>query len=101
MIYTRGTWEVDHETGEIVVNGSMILGQIYGADQYPCCEENIDAECKGNANLVAGCPDMYEALKFAMPYIAKMVADNINTAIPPQRALDLINQALSKGEVNR
>ena len=31
MIYTRGTWKVDFETGEIVANDNMILGQIYGA----------------------------------------------------------------------
>ena len=50
------------------------------------------------ANLISAAPDMYEALKFVKPYIAKMIADNVNTAIPPQRAYDVIEIALAKAE---
>jgi len=55
-------------------------------------------EINPNARLIAAAPEMYEALKFAMPYIAKMIADNVNTAIPPQQAYTLIEMALDKAE---
>ncbi len=36
--YTKGEWGIDLESGEITVNKSMVIGTIYGARDYPCCE---------------------------------------------------------------
>ena len=60
MKHTPGPWEVDKETGEITANLS-VLGIIYGADDFPCCEEDIDEEYKANARLIAAAPDLLEA----------------------------------------
>jgi hypothetical protein len=64
--FTPGPWKV--EDGELVAEmptcGAMcVLGQIYGADDYPCRDDDIDAECKANARLIAAAPDLYAALK--------------------------------------
>ena len=62
MKHTPGPWEVDKETGEIIARES-VLGIIYGADDFPCCEEDIDEECRANAYLIAAAPDLLEALE--------------------------------------
>jgi hypothetical protein len=39
-------------------NGAAVLGQVYGAEDYPCNEEDIDDECAANARLIAAAPDL-------------------------------------------
>lgn len=65
MKYTEGEWEL--EDGGISVGGT-ILAEVYGADDFPCLDEDDDvqavaAECHGNGLLMAAAPDMYQALK--------------------------------------
>ncbi len=60
--HTPGPWKVDLETGEIEAQGA-VLGTIYGADDYPCCEEDVSEECRANARLIAAAPEMLDALK--------------------------------------
>jgi hypothetical protein len=86
--WTQGPWKVINRHGVLRVvadSGKPEVADVIGAYEP-------------NAHLLAAAPDMYETLKFALPYIAKMVADNVNTVVPPQRALDYINQALAKAE---
>ena len=42
--------------------------------------------------------ELVEALKLAAKYVAKMVADDVQTVVPPQIALDRIEAALAKVE---
>ena len=48
--------------------------------------------------LLKATPDLLEALKLSWKYVAKMVADDVQTAIPPQVALDKIEAAIAKAE---
>lgn len=64
--HTPGPWRV--EDGELLAggdSGAVVLGSIHGADDYPCCEEDIDAECKANARLIAAAPDLLALLEEA------------------------------------
>ena len=49
--FTKGEWKTDLESGEITVNESMVIGTIYGAADYPCCDEDIAEECRANAQI--------------------------------------------------
>ena len=63
--HTPGPWKVDLETGEITAAG-FILGTIYGADDFPCYEEDkedFSAECKANARAIEAVPDLLAACK--------------------------------------
>lgn len=42
--------------------------------------------------------EMLNALKLAAKYIAKMVADDVQTAVPPAHALRLIENVIEKAE---
>lgn len=85
--HTRGPWTVDLETGEIEAQGAVI-GTIYGADDYPCCEEDIDEECKANARLIAAAPDMLQALWSVLGWAGDLVPDSVE-----QEALDAVVKA--------
>lgn len=64
--HTAGPWKVDG--GELIAadpddGGAWVIGQVYGADDYPCPEADIDEECKANARLIAAAPDLLAALR--------------------------------------
>ena len=40
--------------------------------------------------------DLLEACKIARKYVAKMVADEVNTVVPPSHALKIIDQAIER-----
>lgn len=58
--WTQGPWS--HADGEIIASG-VVIAQVMGADDFPCCEEDIDSECKANADLIKTAPDLYAALE--------------------------------------
>lgn len=90
--HTKGPWEVSK-----VIRNKIIASKtaITIAD---CCITNLilKAERDANARLIAAAPDLLEACKLAAKYVAKMVADDIQTAVPPANALDRINKAIEK-----
>lgn len=51
-----------------------------------------------NAQLIAAAPELLAVCKLAQKYVAKMVADDVQTAVPPQIALNKIEQAIAKAE---
>lgn len=62
-MHTPGPWTVNEDTGEIEAH-CMVLGNVYGAEDFPCCEDDEGLqECKANALLIAAAPDLLEALK--------------------------------------
>ena len=73
--HTEGPWEVDLETGEIVAQESAVLGTIYGADDFPCLDEDeINEkewleECRANANLISAAPDLFKASKSLVDWL--------------------------------
>jgi hypothetical protein len=83
--WTKGEWKVDLESGEITVNDSMVLGTIFGADDYLCCEEDISEECKANAQLIASAPKLYEALENLVNRIDKGLALGEKLDVEPAR----------------
>lgn len=92
-MYTQGEWE---KQGLIIA--TVATPQNDGVIIADCRTSNNLNEMEANAHLIEAAPEMYQALKFAMPYIAKMVADNVNTAIPPKQALERVEKALAKAE---
>ena len=67
--HTPGPWT--HEDGEIIASG-VVIAQVMGADDMPCCEEDIDAECKANASLIASSPDLLKACLFVKAFFQKL-----------------------------
>ena len=49
-----------------------------------------------DARLIAAAPDMYKALLVSERYVAKMVADKIECAMPCSHALKIIRHALAR-----
>ncbi len=76
--HTPAPWNVDLDTGEIISGGNggfAVIGTIYGADNFPCNEKDVEEECKANASLIASAPELLEALqKFANMEINTSVA---------------------------
>ena len=58
----------------------------------------MELEVLANAQLIAAAPDLLEVLKLARKYVAKMVADDIKTVVPPSIALEKIEQAIAKAQ---
>jgi hypothetical protein len=97
--FTKGEWKVDLESGEITVNDSMVIGTVYGSDDYPCCDEDISEECKANAHLIAAAPDMYEAIidnraNMTGEYDRKSCGHKFFCVCPEEK----INKAIAKAE---
>jgi hypothetical protein len=44
--------------------------------------------------------DILTALKLARKYLAKMIADDVNTAISPRKALECLDAVITKTEKN-
>ncbi len=72
MKHTPGPWEVDLENGEITAKGPVVIGTIYGADDFPCNEDDIAEECKANACLVATAPELLAACEAALRLAEEM-----------------------------
>lgn len=67
-MHTPGPWTVNEDTGEIEAH-CMVLGNVYGAEDFPCCEDDEGLqECKANALLIAAAPDMRQALVDFLTY---------------------------------
>ncbi len=82
--HTPGPWNVDLETGEIVAGKDKdfaVLGTIYGADDFPCSEDDISAECKANAHLIAAAPELLEAAKKALEDCVDLIATEAGIAL--------------------
>ncbi len=75
--HTPGPWKVDIETGEICSPGPVVLGTIYGADDFPCNETDISEECKANARLIAAAPDMLQALRKALESVCSLKCPSV------------------------
>ena len=54
-LLTISLWPWRHEEGEIV-SSNWVIAQMIGQDDLPCCDEDIDEECKQNASFVASSP---------------------------------------------
>ena len=63
-----------------------------------------DGEQEANAEFIVRACNSYEALveacKLAAKYVSKMVADDVQTVIPPANALRVIERALKQAEEN-
>ena len=69
--------------------------------EYKCGCKVKKAEfdyCIEMCDLHDAAPELVEALELAAKYVAKMVADDVQTALPPQVALNRIEQALAKAQ---
>lgn len=77
--HTPGPWVVN-DAGEIEAQ-TAILGQVYGAEDYPCIDqEEIDEvakECIANARLIALAPEMLGLLKAASSALKSYVYGNV------------------------
>jgi len=61
------------------------------------CElELAHGDAVANARLIAAAPDMLDTLRLVRPYIAKMVADGVQTAQPPSLVLRKLDRILSE-----
>lgn len=71
--HTPGPWvEADGE----IVHDAMTLARVYGADDFPCLDEDEDvqavaAECKANALLMAAAPELHAALQALVDAVAQ------------------------------
>lgn len=72
--HTPGPWEIDPETGELKGNG-YILGMIYGAQDFPCLDDESDEyrehlrECVANGQLVKTAPRLLDACEALLQII--------------------------------
>lgn len=92
--FTPGPWTIDQ--GEIIAGG-MVLGTVYGAEDYPCEEEDVRVECVANARLIAAAPDLLEACAAALAILHSHISpDNFDGHAA--RALILVRYALAKAK---
>lgn len=61
-------------------------------------EETMQANAQFIVQACNSHDELLEACKLAQKYVAKMVADDVQTAMPPQVALNRIEQAINKAE---
>ncbi len=88
---TPGPWAI--ENGEIVANG-VVLGVVYGADDYPWPDEDYDAECYHNASLIKAAPDLKHACLAALGYLGGV------SILSKERLQKLLADTLKKAGVN-
>jgi len=99
MKHTPAPWRVFGEKSNIVITAAFLNG----SDSYgmPIAYMQTEGNCKdspGNAQLISAAPELLAACKLAVRYVAKMVADEVNTALPAEIALKRIEQAIKKAE---
>jgi len=90
--HTNGPWTI--ENGEIVANG-VVLGTVYGADDYPCTDEDIDEECYQNASLIAAAPDLKHACLAALGFLGGV------SILSKEQLQQLLADTLKKAGVNQ
>ena len=96
MSYTKGEWKVEPIIPE--KRGIIIRGEDGGIIARVATVGGVLPEAIANAHLMASSPDMYEALKAALPALQGIFDDNDNR---PQHIKDRINiavKALAKAE---
>lgn len=103
MKHTSGQWYINDMPlpsrkiieikGDGVVIANVLLQHGKGRAKYYGIKQ-IDSETRANARLIAAAPDLLEACKLAAKYVSKMVADEVNTAMPPIIALNRIERAI-------
>ena len=94
MKHTPGPWHI--LSGGFISNS--VLSDWASDKHYVAQVKGGDIYNHANAHLIAAAPDLLEVCKLARKYIAKMVADNVQTAVPPSVALEKIEQAITKAE---
>ena len=96
--HTPGPWRIEEDFAVenlsdptyLKIKGSHLICKL-----QVCDDADIRREQEANARLIAAAPELLEACKLAAQYVAKMVADDVQTAMPPQIALDRIEQAIT------
>lgn len=91
--HTPGPWRLRELTNNTLA--------VYGQGEYDIVFPRNGVEVDANAALIVAAPELpelLEVLKLTSPYLAKMVADNIETAVRPQVMLDKIRAAIAKAE---
>lgn len=96
--HTEGPWVI--ENGELIAvgpsgKGAAVLGEIYGADEYPCTEEDIDEECKANGFLVAAAPAYAMAWSLVPDEIKQRIFDALHK--PDTGWVEAAIEAVEKG----
>ena len=93
---TPGPWII--EQGEIVHDG-VVLGTVYGADDFPCLDEidrnEFGAECYANAALIAAAPDLKHACLAALGFLGGV------SALSKEQLQTLLADTLKAAGVNR
>jgi len=93
--FTPGPWSVHGNIGKRREIGIV-------ADSAPCIisimgnQKEWPVEARANAVLIAAAPDMLEALKSVVPYLYKMKADGIQTAIPVNNMIMFAEAVIKK-----
>ena len=95
MEHTKGPWTIEKEDGEFwaIYSGSELV-----ADVLHKYASFTMAEGEANARLIAAAPDLLAMCRLAAKYVAKMVADDVKTALPPIVALNRIEAAIKQAE---
>ena len=98
--HTPEPWSIMRDPEDGVWITTEHHGDICYMNEY--MDKGRPEEGKANVEfIVQACnshDELLEACKLAQKYVAKMVADDIQTAMPPQIALDRIEQAIVKAE---
>ena len=95
MKHTKGKWTIEKtkDAGFRIQSGSNIICWEGLSKLYPPLMDS-----QGNAKLIAAAPELLAACKLAVRYVAKMVADGVNTALPAEIALKRIEKAIEQAE---
>ena len=88
---THWTYNAAQATISAIDNGGCKIKII---DVYGGSEKERDE----HGQLAAAAPELLAACKLAVRYIAKMVADEVKTALPPEIALKRVEAAIRNAE---
>ena len=96
---SEGPWV--HQNGEIIARG-MVVAQVMGGDDFPCCDENIDEECKANTYFIASSPRLLaELVVRVVEERASMLEIRCELDTGTSSGVDrYLNEALSDPDIN-
>ena len=94
-MHTKGPWTIEEtkSDGFRIQSGANIICFEGLSKQYPPLKDS-----QANAKLISSAPELLATCKLAVRYVAKMVADWINTALPCEIALKLLEKAIRDAE---
>ena len=108
MEHTPGKWRIQEDNdGEVWVFGSIekraaVCRMLPPRGKFTHGEtlEEVDMlpENIANARLIAAAPDLLAACELAAKYVSKMVADDVQTAMPPIIALNRIEAVINRAK---